>query len=110
MTFKRIISVALALSVVFPALAQRQRNSIEVDYNHPRKVVVGGVGVEGNSYFNEHQILQLSGLRPGLSVTVPGDDISGIVSRLVAQRYFEDVAVVVDSLNAPGDTAWSRYA
>ena len=108
MTFKRIISVALALSVVFPALAQRQRNSIEVDYNHPRKVVVGGVGVEGNSYFNEHQILQLSGLRPGLSVTVPGDDISGIVSRLVAQRYFEDVAVVVDSLNAPGDTAWFK--
>ena len=83
-------------------------SSIEVDYNHPRKYVVGGVGVEGNQYFNEHQILQLAGLREGQQITVPGEDVTGVVKRLVAQRYFEDVAVVVDSLNASADTAWFK--
>ena len=69
---------------------------------------MGGVGVEGNRYFNEHQILQLAGLPAGAEVTVPGEDITGIVRRLVAQRYFEDVAVVVDSLSARADTAWFK--
>ncbi len=88
--------------------AQTGRNSIVIDYNNPRQYVVGGVGVEGNQYFNEHQILQLTGLQPGAQVTVPGEDITNIVRRLMAQRYFEDVAVVVDSLSASRDTAWFK--
>jgi len=69
---------------------------------------VGGVGIEGNQYFNEHQILQQVGLQKGQTITVPGEDVTGVVKRLVAQRYFEDVAVVVDSLNASADTAWFK--
>ena len=101
----RIICAAAVSLVSFVAAAQ---STIEVDYLHPRKYVVGGVGVEGIQYFSENQILQLSGLRPGMSVTVPGEDITGIVERLVAQRYFEDVAVVIDSENAARDTAWFK--
>jgi len=69
---------------------------------------VGGVGIEGNQYFNEHQILQQVGMQKGQTITVPGEDVTGVVKRLVAQRYFEDVAVVVDSLNASADTAWFK--
>ncbi len=92
----------------FSLRAQSSRSSIEIDYNNPRKYIVGGVGVEGNQYFNEHQILQLTGLREGQELTVPGEDVTGIVKRLVAQRYFEDVAVVVDSLSVKADTAWFK--
>ena len=101
----RIICAALMSLVPLGAMAQ---SSVEVDYLHPRKYVVGGVGVEGNQYFSENQILQLSGLKPGMSVTVPGEEITGIVERLVAQRYFEDIAVVIDSENAARDTAWFK--
>ena len=107
---KKILCAALAVLAGTTLGAQTRRSSIEVDYNHPRKYVVGGVGVEGNQYFNEHQILQLTGLQAGQEITVPGDDITGIVKRLVAQRYFEDVAVVVDSLSAQADTAWFKIA
>ena len=101
----RIICAAVLSLASFGAMAQ---SGVEVDYLHPRKYVVGGVGVEGNQYFSENQILQLSGLRPGMSVTVPGEEITGIVERLVAQRYFEDIAVVLDSENAARDTAWFK--
>ena len=90
--------------------AQTSRSGIEIDYNHPKTYVVGGVGVEGNNYFSENQILQLSGLQKGQQVTVPGEDVTGIVKRLVAQRYFEDVAIIVDSLNVTADTAWIKVA
>ena len=108
MSFRRIICAAFAAIVALGASAQNTRSSIEIDYQHPRKYVVGGVGVEGNHYFSENQIIQLSGLREGMTVTAPGEDITGIVTRLVAQRFFEDVAVVIDSLNAARDTAWFK--
>lgn len=88
--------------------AQSGVRGVEVDYNRPKSYVVGGVGIEGNQYFNEHQILQQVGLQKGQIITVPGEDVTSIVRRLVAQRYFEDVAVVVDSLNASADTAWFK--
>ncbi len=110
MHLRRILCVALLLLGGMLLQAQEVRNGIEIDYNRPRKYKVGGVRVEGNRYFNEHQILQLIGLQKGQEVTVPGEDITGIVKRLVAQRYFEDVAVVLDSLNHEADSAWFTVA
>ena len=108
MTVRRILCTAVLLLAVHSVWGQGGRSRIEVDYAHPKKYIVGGVGIEGNQYFNEHQILQLVGMQPGQEITVPGEDITGIVKRLVAQRYFEDVAVVVDSLSASADTAWFK--
>ena len=88
--------------------AQTGRESIEIDYGNPKTYVVGGIGVEGNQYFGENQVLQLTGLRTGMKLTVPGEEVTGIVKRLVAQRFFEDVAMVVDSLNVAQDTAWFK--
>ena len=99
-----VLIVVLALL----GLSLRAQSNVEIDYAHPRKFIVGGVGVEGNQYFSENQILQLTGLREGMEITVPGDDVTGIVRRLVAQKYFEDVAVRVDSLNSKADTAWFK--
>ena len=95
--------LALALA---PSALMAQQQGVEVDYNNPRQVIVGGVKVEGNTYFKSQQILSYSGLREGQEITIPGEEISGIVERLWLQRYFEDVAVVVDSLDATRDTAY----
>lgn len=95
--------LALALA---PSALMAQQQGVEVDYNNPRQVIVGGVKVEGNTYFKSQQILSYSGLREGQEITIPGEEISSIVERLWLQRYFEDVAVVVDSLDATRDTAY----
>ncbi|MCF0175983.1 MAG: outer membrane protein assembly factor BamA, partial [Bacteroidales bacterium] len=78
--------------------AQSGDGSVTVDYNNPRKYVVGGVHVAGNHYFGEEQIISLTGLQKGMEVTVPGEQLSNIVTRLWMQRYFEDVSVGIDSL------------
>ena len=108
MTGRKIFCAAVLFLAAFSLRAQSGRGSVEIDYAHPKKYVVGGVGIEGNQYFNEHQILQLVGMQAGQEITVPGDDVTGIVKRLVAQRYFEDVAVVIDSLCPSADTAWFK--
>ena len=78
----------------------------EIDYTSPKQYVVGGVKVEGNTYFGQTQLVNLSGLHTGSTVTVPGDDITSVVNRLWAQRFFQNVEVRIDSLSAQQDTAW----
>ena len=107
MKFSRIICLLVALVCAVPAIAQSS-SKVEVDYNNPKKYMVGGVEVEGNEHFAPSQILQITGLQKGMEVTVPSEELSGIVDRLWSQRFFEDVAIVVDSLAPTRDTAFFK--
>ncbi len=104
MRIGRILTL-LALFLA-PALVWAQDGGVEVDYNHPQKYVIAGISVEGNTVFGDQQIINQTGMHKGMVVTVPGEDISNVVRRLYLQRYFEDVAIEVDSLSAQRDSAW----
>ena len=102
MRIGRILTLlALLLAPVFC-----RAQGVEVDYTHPRAYYIGGLSVTGNTYFSDQQIISQTGLREGMAVEVPGEDISGAVRRLWLQRYFEDVEIAIDSLNATRDSAW----
>ena len=106
MMFRRILAIPALL--LFAAAAFAQEGGVEVDYNRPQKYIVGGVSVEGCNYFSESQIIQLTGLQKGMEITVPGDEMSGIVRRLWLQRYFEDVSMDIDHLSADRDSAYLK--
>ena len=101
-----IISV---LAFLICAISFAQQTDYEVDYNNPRKLIVGGVTVDGDlATVSPQQIIQLTGLSKGMEVTVPGDEINSIVDRLWAQNYFEDVALLVDSLSSNRDSIYLK--
>ena len=108
MKINRIVSFAVLFLMTVSAWAQQVGSDIVVDYNKPQKYVVGGVRVEGNNYFSPEQILQITGIQKGMEVTVPSEELTSIVNRLWLQRYFEDVALVVDSLSTARDTAYFK--
>ena len=91
-------------------LAQESKGGVEVDYNNPKKYIIGGVTVEGNHHFSQEQIVQVTGLREGMEVTVPSEQLSQIVKRLWLQRFFEDVSLQVDSLAPSRDTAFFKIS
>ncbi|MBQ0151114.1 MAG: outer membrane protein assembly factor BamA [Bacteroidales bacterium] len=98
----------LVALLLLPFAAKAQQETFEVDYNNPKKFIVGGVTVEGNHYFSEPQIVQLSGLQEGMDVTVPGEEFSSIVNRLWQQKFFENIEVRIDSLVPATDTAFFK--
>ncbi|MGM9738596.1 MAG: outer membrane protein assembly factor [Candidatus Cryptobacteroides sp.] len=106
MKINSIFCLAVLILMQSVASGQQRSSSVEVDYNEPHEYVVGGVKVRGNRAFAEQQILNQAGLRTGMKVTVPGDDISSVVNRLWMQRYFQDVAVYIDSIAPTRDTAF----
>ena len=96
------------LLLAAPLLLRAQSPDFEVDYARPKEYYIAGVTVEGNTVFSSDQIIQVSGMRKGIKIGVPSDDISDVISRLWAQRFFEDVAVAVDSLSANRDSAYFK--
>ena len=108
MRISYIISMAVLLLVTAVCVAQSK--GVVVDYNNPQKYVIGGVTVEGNNHFSQEQILQVTGLRKGMEVTVPSETFSSIVNRLWLQKFFEDVAVSVDSIAPSRDTAFFKVS
>ena len=105
-----MIFAALALLLPFAGWAQQKGGDVVVDYNNPKKYIVGGVSVEGNSYFSPQQIIQVTGLQKGMEVTVPSETFSSIVNRIWMQRFFEDVGISVDSLVPTRDTAYFKIS
>ena len=110
MKVRQMVIMALLLLAAVPMWAQQSGDGVVVDYNNPKKYIVGGIRVEGNNHFSSDQILQITGLQKGMEVTVPGEDLSSIVERLWLQRYFEDVAIAIDSLAPSRDTAFFKVA
>ncbi len=108
MRLSRVISLLCLTALSCPVWGQQGAGDVEVDYNNPKKYIVGGVKVEGIQYFSSDQILQIAALQKGMEVTVPSEEMSNIVSRLWAQRFFEDVAVSIDSLVPTRDTAFFK--
>ena len=108
MKISRIVAVAMLLVLSCPLWAQQSGGDVVVDYNNPKKYIVGGVTLEGNEHFSKDQILQVAGLQRGMEVTVPSEEMSSIVERLWLQRFFDDVAIVVDSIAPSKDTAFFK--
>ena len=106
MRYCRMVFLLLLLALSCPAWAQQAGSGVEIDYNNPKKYIVGGVKVEGNQYLSPDQIIQVSGLRKDMEVTVPSEELSEVVKRVWGQRYFEDVSVSIDSLVPTRDTAY----
>jgi len=101
------LAIVIALSL-FALQLPAQETGIEVDFNRPQKYIVAGVEVDGNTYFSDDQIIQISGLRKGMEVTVPSEELSSVVKRLWLQRFFEDISLNVDHLNATADSAYFK--
>ena len=110
MRLYRLICLTLLLALSSPIWAQQSGADVTVDYNNPKKYIVGGVKLEGNEHFSPEQVLQLSSLQEGMEVTVPSEEMTNIVRRLWAQRFFDDVSIAIDSLVPTRDTAYFKIS
>ena len=110
MNFKKLyITALLCLCPLFlVAQGEKSTNGVIVNYEKPANYIVGGVDVEGVKYLNKDQIIALTGLKVGQKVKVPSDELTAVVKRVWLQRYFEDVALSIDSLVPTRDTAYFK--
>ncbi len=111
MNIRTILLIALLL---FPVILKGQEtkkerdNGIIVDYDKPKQYIVGGLEVTGIKYLGKQQVIALTGIQEGQTITIPSEEISDILKRIYLQRFTSSVALYIDSLSAEKDTAFLR--
>ncbi len=71
-------------------------NAPMIDYRSPRSYIINQVEIKGIKYAVPDYLVASSGLSRGMTIFIPGEDISAAVTRLWNQRLFSDVKVVAE--------------
>jgi len=75
-----------------------------IDYKKGQDLIIKDVQVSGIKYLDENILVNLSGLKPGKKIAIPGDDVTNAIQKLWEQGLFSDVKISVveivgDSVN-----------
>ena len=73
----RLLLIIFLLTAFFTANAQTG-----VNYSTPKEYTIGGITVSGIKFLNKQAIVQISGLKVGQSIKIPGDQISRSIEKL----------------------------
>lgn len=71
-------------------------NGIDFDYKTPKTYEIGPVRVEGADGYDHNAIRLLAGLRPGQSITIPGEKITTALKNLWKEELFSDVEIYAE--------------
>ncbi len=101
-TSKGIIAAFCLMMTILEAGGQEPQGI--ADYARPDDYVIGGVSVSGIRFLDINALVSISGLRPGQTVTIPGESITTAVEKLWKQGLFSDVRISITSVRS--DTAF----
>ncbi len=101
-TIKGIIATFCLMITILEAGGQEPEGI--ADYARPDEYVIGGISVSGIRFLDINALVSISGLRPGQTVTIPGESITTAVQKLWQQGLFSDVRISVTSMRS--DTAF----
>ncbi len=100
---RAIIFIVMLLPL---GLYAQNTNGIVVDYNNPKKYIIGDIKVTGAKFISPEQIISFTGLEKGMEITIPGEEASNVVKRVYGQRFFSNIEFVIDSLSPTKDTCF----
>ncbi|MBR4266315.1 MAG: outer membrane protein assembly factor BamA [Bacteroidales bacterium] len=75
---------------------------VAVNYDSPKEYTIGGITVSGVKYLNKQALIQISGLKVGQKIKVPGDEITRSIEKLWKQGLFADVSIGVTNVTPDG--------
>ncbi|HYG14961.1 MAG TPA: outer membrane protein assembly factor BamA, partial [Bacteroidia bacterium] len=95
--------IKILLILMFPAMLFGQGDTtqkdsltneyLDLNYQSPKKYVIGGIGIYGVKFLDERILAALTGLYEGKRITIPGDEITKAIDNLWKQKFFVNVQV-----------------
>nr|WP_320118341.1 outer membrane protein assembly factor BamA [uncultured Marinifilum sp.] len=67
-------------------------------YSSPKKFELGGVTVSGVKHLESNVLVQISGLRVGADIEVPGEKVTKAIKKLYKQGLFSDIQITATKL------------
>jgi len=100
----RYIQAILLIFVLSPFLLFSQESK-EVghqnvmDYLSPNEYIIGGISISGIKYLDENILVQISGLKEGDKLLIPGERITMAVEKMWSQGLFSDVRITKKAIS-----------
>lgn len=97
---KSIVVLLLFLVGFVPKLFSQEADStnFSIYYSSARKYTIADVQIAGIKYLDKTVLTQLSGLKVGEEIMVPGDEITAAIKKLWQQGLFSDVKIVASKV------------
>ncbi|MFO7940360.1 MAG: outer membrane protein assembly factor BamA [Bacteroidales bacterium] len=98
------ISIALffLIGIVVTSFSQDYSKLPVIDYKAPREYTIEDIKVKGIEYLDENILINISGLRKGQKIMIPGEAITQSVERLWTQGLFSDVNIAMEKTSVDG--------
>ena len=98
----RYIQAIFLIFVLFPSLMFSQEGKDAdhqevIDYISPNEYIIGGISISGIKYLDENILVQISGLKVGDKLLIPGERITMAVEKMWSQGLFSDVKITKKS-------------
>ncbi len=92
---KSIIILFLFVAVWIPQAFTQETDStnFSIYYSSPAKYIIEDIQVSGIKHLDKSILIQLSGLKPGMEIEVPGEMITNAIKKLWQQGLFSDVKI-----------------
>lgn len=74
------------------------------DYGKPREYEIADIQVTGVEFLQPRLLVNISGLKSGGKITIPGDDITNVVEKFWSQKLFSDVRISASKIE--GNKVW----
>jgi TonB-dependent SusC/RagA subfamily outer membrane receptor len=100
------------LAILVMGLAEREvrtefiksDKTVEISMTSPGKYTIADIEVSGIRYLDETVLIQLSGLKVGETIELPGEAITNAVKKLWQPELFSDVRITASKI--VGDDIW----
>ena len=94
----RLFITIICLFISNSVLGQVSLSNTTFDYAKPKEFVIGGIDVEGTKFLDHKTLIQLSTLKVGSKILVPGDQLTKASRVLWEQGLFSDIQIRVKSI------------
>lgn len=102
---KLLLFLFLISGLLNPVMAQIPDNSnFSVYYANPGRYTIADIEISGIRYLDRTVLIQLSGLKVGQTIDVPGEAITNAIKKLWQQGLFSDVRITASKVE--GDNVW----
>ena len=91
---KRFISFEPLLTLLF-LFTTLFTTAQDASYDDGKKYILGGLEITGLQTYNEQTVKTYTGLREGQLITLPGEQISSIISKLWGLELFSDISFFI---------------
>jgi outer membrane protein insertion porin family len=75
-----------------------------MDYSDPKEYTIADVTVSGIEFIQKEVLISLSGLKPGNTITLPGDEVTDVLKKFWSQGLFADARITATKIR--NDSVW----